>query len=417
MKSGDLVRFRLAHEELEGTLLESHDSSIVLVKLESGYNIGIPKDHVLGSEVIKSFESKSKKLALPVSKGKPTIGLVVTGGTIASRVDPKTGAVSPLTDMSDFVRYYPELFEAVNVKKLEMPFMTLSANMAPENWIALAKTVQTLLNDSSIEGVIVTHGTDTLHYTAAALSFFLRDLTKPVVLTYSQRSIDRASSDAQLNLLCAAKAATSNLAEVVLVGHADLNDDFCYVLRGTKVRKLHSSRRDAFHAVNIGPLAKVWPDKIEFLTKVNARKEGVCELDAVFNDKVALIKYYPGQDPEILEYYKNYKGLIIEAYGLGNMPSADSKYTWLPGLKKLIDNGCVVCTTAQTIQGSLNPNVYSTGRGLTKIGVIALRDMLSETAFVKLGWALGHKNWKARDQIGEKMLENISGELNTTITQ
>lgn len=418
MEVGDLVKLRLAREELECTVLESSEKDIVLVKLSSGYNIGIPREHIFGEHVLRKAAARGAVAEAPKRKGLPSIGLVMTGGTIASRTDPKTGGVSALTDVASFAQFYPKLFEMVNVKSIEVPFMALSANMNSERWIEIAVAVKKLLDDKDIEGVVVTHGTDTLHYTAAALSFFLRDLSKPVVLTYAQRSIDRGSSDADLNLQCAARFALSECAEVMLVGHADMNDDFCYALRGTKVRKMHTSRRDAFKAVNCGPVAKVWSDRVEFLSKFKAKHSGKTELDAVFNDKVALVKFYPGQSADIVDYYRmhGYKGLIIEAYGLGNLPSADFEGSWIPALKKLMREGCVVCTAAQTIYGRLNPRVYSTGRGLNAIGVVALEDMLSECAFVKLGWVLGHRGWM-RDKAREKMLENVSGEFNEILTE
>lgn len=417
MEPGDFVKLRLARDELECTILESHESDIVLVKLSSGYNIGIPKDHILGEHVLRKAAARAVAPEAPKRKGLSSIGLVMTGGTIASRTDPKTGGVNALTDVNSFAQFYPGLFEMVNVKSIEIPFMTLSENMSPDKWIEIARAVKKLLDDPDIEGVVVTHGTDTLHYTAAALSFFLKDLNKPVVLTYAQRSIDRGSSDADLNLRCAARFALSNCAEVMLVGHASMNDDYCHALRGTKVRKLHASRRDAFKSVNCGPVAKVWPDRVEFLSHFKAKHNGKTELDAVFNDKVAVVKFYPGQSSDIVDYYRmhGYKGLIIEAYGLGNLPSADVEHSWIPALKKLIREGCVVCTTAQTIFGRLNPKVYSTGRGLSAIGVVALEDMLSETAFVKLGWILGHRGWK--EKAGEKMLENVAGEFNPILNE
>ncbi len=417
MEPGDFVKLRLARDELECTILESHESDIVLVKLSSGYNIGIPKDHILGEHVLRKAAARAVAPEAPKRKGLSSIGLVMTGGTIASRTDPKTGGVNALTDVNSFAQFYPGLFEMVNVKSIEIPFMTLSENMSPDKWIEIARAVKKLLDDPDIEGVVVTHGTDTLHYTAAALSFFLKDLNKPVVLTYAQRSIDRGSSDADLNLRCAARFALSNCAEVMLVGHASMNDDYCHALRGTKVRKLHASRRDAFKSVNCGPVAKVWPDRVEFLSHFKAKHNGKTELDAVFNDKVAVVKFYPGQSSDIVDYYRmhGYKGLIIEAYGLGNLPSADVEHSWIPALKKLIREGCVVCTTAQTIFGRLNPKVYSTGRGLSAIGVVALEDMLSETAFVKLGWILGHRGWK--DKASEKMLENVAGEFNPILNE
>jgi len=271
---GDEVRVRLAKDEIDGRVLESSDSSVLLLKLKSGYNIGIPKENVLAGRVLKKFkETESKRARIEKKEGLKSIGLVITGGTIASKLDVKTGGVKWLTDVGEFLTFYPELREIVNIKKIEVPFMVASESMSWEHWKKIAEVVRVLLNDNEIEGVIVTHGTDFLHYTSAALSFFLKDLNKPVVLTYSQRSIDRASSDANLNLQCAARMAVSDAAEVMLVGHATSNDDFCYAMPGTKVRKLHSSRRDAFKVVNSRPIAKVFPDKVEFLREFKARKK------------------------------------------------------------------------------------------------------------------------------------------------
>src|SRR3989344_1763060 len=224
---GDYVVLRLALEEVEGRVIESSDSSIVLIKLKSGYNIGINKDNIVGFKVLRKFKEEKKKFELPKTKGLPTIGIVMTGGTIASKFNSKTGGVSPLTDTGEFARFYPEMFKIANVKMIDVPFMIASDSMNSEHWIKIAQSVKKLLDDKETSGVVVTHGTDTLGYTAAALSFFLRNLNKPVVLTYSQRSIDRASSDANLNLQCAARMALSDAAEVMIVGHASTNDDFC----------------------------------------------------------------------------------------------------------------------------------------------------------------------------------------------
>jgi len=180
---------------------------------------------------------------------------------------------------------------------------------------------------------------------------------------------------------------------------------------GTKVRKLHSSRRDAFKSVNIGPLAKVTPSEVEFLRAYRPRNKSKVELDVSYSDKVALVKFYPGQDPAILDFYAlKYKGIVIEVGGLGHLPPSEASNNWVPKLKKHIKNGLVVCAAPQTIFGRLDPYVYSNGREMVDAGIIFLEDMLAETALVKLGWVLGHYGWKMK--VGEKMLENISGELN-----
>ncbi|MDP1695721.1 MAG: Glu-tRNA(Gln) amidotransferase subunit GatD, partial [archaeon] len=267
-----------------------------------------------------------------------------------------------------------------------------------------------MLDDSEIKGIIISHGTDTLHYTSSALSFFLKNLNKPVVLTYAQRSIDRASSDANLNLQCAAMMAISDCAEVMIVGHASTNDDFCYAIKGTKARKMHSSRRDAFESVNAEPIAKVWTNKIEFLSHYKTKSSEKPELDLNFTDKVALIKYYPGQDASILDFHAlKYKGIIIEGTGLGHVGGTESSNSWVNSLKKHIREGFVVCMTTQCINGKVDPYVYSTARELLDAGVIFLEDMTSEIAFVKLGWVLGHFGWKKF--VKEKMLENFAGEI------
>ena len=413
---GDYVRLRLAMKEIEGNVLESSDGSVLLLKLKSGYNIGIPKENILAGRVLKKFKpGEEGKFEIVNDKGKKNIGLVITGGTIAAKLDSRTGGVSWLTNVNEFAKFYPEIFEMVNVKRIEVPFMTSSEAMTWEHWKKIAESCHRMLGDREISGVVVTHGTDFLHYTSAALSFMLRDLNKPVVLTYSQRSIDRASSDANLNLRCAARLAVSDAAEVMLVGHANSDDNYCYALRGTKVRKLHTSRRDAFKPVNVGPMAKVFPDKVEWLSGYRPRNDEKVQLDVSFSDKVALVKFYPGQEPSILDYYAlKYKGIVLEVGGLGHLPVSESPNSWIPKLKKVIREGLVVCAAPQTIFGRLDPWVYSNGRELVDAGVIFLEDMLSESAFVKLGWVLGHYGWKTK--IEEKMLENVAGELNPRLT-
>jgi len=219
-------------------------------------------------------------------------------------------------------------------------------------------------------------------------------------------------------LECAVDFALSDCAEVVLVGHANMNDEFCHALRGTKVRKLHTSRRDAFKPVNTEPIAKIFPKEgVEFLSGVRPRNKEKVLLEDSFQDKIALVKFYPGQKTDILDYYKKegYKGIVLEVSGLGQVPSSKAKHSWILKLKGLIKSGIVICAAAQTIYGSLNPNVYSEGRELKKAGVIFLEDMLAETAYVKLGWVLGNKKWK--DKIKEKMLENISGEFDELLSK
>lgn len=421
-KPGDKVELYLMKEIYEGTLLESpvSEKGIVLLKLGNGYNIGFSKKDVLKIKVLKHAKDVEEKFEIKKDSGKPNVAIIITGGTIASKYDSKTGGVHPLDTPESLFKFYPEIFEKVNISKIEIPFMKWSENMDYKDWQKIAKVVEDILNDSNIQGVVITHGTDFLHYTASALSLFLGKLNKPVVLTYSQRSIDRASSDANLNLVCSAEVAgLSDIAEVVLVGHSSSNDDFCHVMPGTKVRKLHTSRRDAFKVVNNKPIAKVFPNgKIEFFKNYNRRNKSRVKLDNKFEEKVAIVKFYPGQSADILDFYsKNkYKGLVIEFAGIGQGATSGSRNPWTKKIKELVDKGIIICGTSQAINGRVDPYVYSAGRELKDAGVIYLEDMLSETAFVKLGWVLGHKDWvKDKKIVHEKMLDNVSGEFNNRL--
>ena len=425
IENGDYVEVVLGTKSFEGILLEVPESEngIILLKLDNGYNIGFKKKDILEIKLVKKkVEAKKEESSLKTNPKKPNVAMIITGGTIASKYDVKTGGVSWLTDPSSLFKFYPEIFEVCNVTKVEVPFMKGSEDMDALDWKKVARTAKEFLADESIEGIIVTQGTDTLHYSSAALSFFLGEVNKPVVMTYSQRSIDRASSDANLNLKCAALMAISDIAEVMVVGHGSTNDDFCYALYGTKVRKLHTSRRDAFRPVNESPIAKVYSDRIDLISnkyKIKDKTKKV-KIDNVFEDKVALIKFYPGQEPDILDYYleKGYKGIVIEFLGIGDIATSGARKNWVPSLKRLIDSGVVICGAAQTINGGLNPLVYSTGRELLETGIIYLRDMLSEVAWIKLSWVLGHEDWaKDKEVVKEKMLTNFAHELNDRLEE
>ena len=412
---GDKVKIQTKSKVWEGHALQSHDPEIILLKLKSGYNIGIRENEILNATILEkqcaptNNKSKSvrvtkllekKEMKLEQNKSLPNVALIITGGTISSRLDPKSGGVIS-TDKETILDIAPELKKICN-PIIQTPFTKWSENMSFTDWKILAEVCEKNLNDDNIDGIIITHGTDFLHYTSAALSFFIKDLNKPIALTYSQRSIDRASTDAALNLICAAKYAISDIAEVALIGHENTNDDTCLAMPGKKVRKLHTSKRDAFKIINEEPLARINKDKIEILKTFNARNKTKAKLDTKFQDKVASIKITPGQDPSILEFYEKqgYKGLILEITGIGQVPTQDAKFNWLPKIKKAIDNGMIICATPQTIFGKLNPSIYSAGRDLQKTGIIFLNET-SETALVKLGWVLGHKSWDPKEKILE----------------
>ncbi len=312
---GDKIQVIVDRKKEKGILLDSYDRGVLLLKLENGYNIGLKKENISEIKVLKRKKKKVEEEELKLSGKKPIIDFYLTGGTISSKLDPETGGVKWLIDAKELFSMYPSIFDIADIR-VKTPFLKASENMDSKDWIRLAKLVGRSLNDNNVKGVIISHGTDFLHYTASALSFMLGKLNKPVVLTYSQRSSDRGSSDAQLNLICSAHMVLSDIAEVMLVGHASINDDYCYALSGVKCRKMHTSRRDTFRPINCKPIAKIWADgKIEIVdNNINKRAKRKIEIDAVFNEKVGLIKFYPGQEPSILDYYmkKKYKGIVVE---------------------------------------------------------------------------------------------------------
>ncbi len=418
---GDKVIIKTRERQFSGAILESYTPEIILLKLNSGYNIGIRESEILGAEIVEIPKPKEKKkIELKENEKLRNVAIIITGGTISSRLDPKTGGVIS-TDAEEIFNIAPEIKDICNIVRIEKPFMKWSENMSFSDWKKIAEVCKSLLKEKNVDGIIITHGTDFLHYTSSALSFFLQKINKPIALTYSQRSIDRGSTDAALNLICSAKYAVSDIAEISLIGHKDLNDKYCLAMPGTKVRKMHTSRRDAFKIINSEPFSEISKDNFRILKSFNARRNDTkINFDPKYSEKVALIKIYPGQDPAIIEYYKKekYLGIVFEITGIGQVPSGESKFNWLPKIRKAIENGMTLCAAPQTIYGRLNPNIYSAGRELKKTGIIFLEDILPETAFVKLAWVLGHKAWaKDKIKIREKMLENISGEFSDRLRE
>lgn len=427
---GDRILLKSGSRSYEGLLMPSTgmgDPDSIVIKLDSGYNIGLKLDSKLSLEKSKTKEPNlvndeknfemgkisDRLIKLRFDPKKPPISVVSTGGTIASRVDYKTGGVSMKMNPKEFLHNVPELSDIVNIRSLESPFIKASEDMSHIDWQEIAKAVAKRLN-SGDKGVIVTHGTDFLHYTSAALSFFLRDLTKPVVLVGSQRSSDRGSSDAGMNLICASHIAKGDIAEVGICMHGKSDDDYCLFSRGTHVRKMDTQRRDAFRPINEYPLAHVWPDGKIKIRNHNHRKRndrGKVRLDTKFEPRVAILKAYPGSDPAIIDYYvsKKYRGFVIEAGGLGHVPT-NGKGSWIPTIKKHAESGITFVTAPQTIYGRIHTNVYSNLRMLYDgAGAIPGGDMLAEVAYIKLGWVLGHA--KDPKKIKEMMLTNYAGEI------
>jgi len=400
----DKVRVERDGIEYEGILMPSQTGNIVL-KLKNGYNIGIKSDARI--TLLEKKKEQIETIPAPLKRDEklPNVSILSTGGTIASKVDYRTGAVTSQFTAEDILNAIPELSEIANYN-CRMIFSILSENMRPSYWVELARAVYEEIK-SGAEGVIITHGTDTMSYTAAALSFML-STPVPIVLVGSQRSADRPSSDNAMNAICAARVATSDIAEVCVVMHGSMSDDFCYIHRGTKVRKMHTSRRDAFKSINSLPIGKVdYPSgRISFNLPYTKRDEKKLAINDKLEDKCALIKYVTGMKGELLLLYKDagYKGLVIEGTGLGHV-STD----WISFIREVIEAGIPVVMTSQCIHGRVCDRVYDTGRDLLKAGVIEAGDMIPEVALVKLMWVLGQTS--DMEKVKEMMQNNIAGEI------
>ncbi len=407
---GDTITVTRGSKKFSGILMprnELADDEHLVLKLSNGYNIGIRIDRDTQVRLLdKGIRPKEVSEELDkLNPDLPSITILGTGGTIASKIDYKTGAVAPAFSARELHLAIPELSRVANIKT-RMLFNILSENMTPENWQTTAIAAAEELNKGA-DGVVIAHGTDTLGYTSAALSFMLKDLCKPVVLVGSQRSSDRPSSDSAMNLLCAAKVAVSDAAGVFVVMHGTLSDDVCNVHLGTKVRKMHSSRRDAFHSVNALPIGRV-AEGVEFSSEINRRKEGKVRVEKRLDPKVILLKIYPGIGEEILNFcIDRYNGVVFEGTGLGHIPEG-----LLRPLDKAKKEGIPVVMTTQTLYGRVDMKVYSTGRRLLELGVIPGGDMLPETALVKLMHVLGQT--KNSEEIRKMMETNIAGELSET---
>ncbi|MHA1687919.1 MAG: Glu-tRNA(Gln) amidotransferase subunit GatD [Promethearchaeota archaeon] len=406
----DILQIKTDTTTYEGILLPRNEYShpdFVEIKLENNYNIGIRVSKIKEIKKIGKRKAiyKIPEKEFPLNEHLPRVKLYGTGGTVASRLDYTTGAVIPSFTPSELYSAVPELAEICNLDT-EIVFEILSENMKPEYWQTLAKKIEKAAN-SGIDGIIIGHGTDTMSYTSAALAFMLQDLSIPVVLVGSQRSSDRPSSDAALNLINATTVATSNLAEVVVVMLGSTSHKYGLIHKGTLVRKMHSSARHAFRTIDDIPLGMIQNRTIKWFKKIkNKNKDLKTVANTKFEEKIALLYSYPGLKGELMDYFTDngYKGIVIAGTGLGHIGT----YTY-NAIKRAIEEGITILMTTQTLHGFVGMNVYSTGRELQNLGVIPGKNMLPEVAYVKLGWVLGQTS--DPDEIKSLLLQNIAGEI------
>jgi len=411
---GDNVNIATENDEISGVLMPRYESAsdeYIVIKLKNGYNTGIEVSRIKSISRLQKNESASVNRPSEITEKKnlPKIALISTGGTIASKIDYRTGGVHAVLSASELYASVPELASKASIDA-EVLLSEYSENLKPDHWTIIADKVAEKVKSGKFLGVVVSHGTDTMHYTAAALSFALQRLPIPVVLVGAQRSSDRPSSDAALNLLGATSfAAKSDNAGVFVAMHSDTSDDAIACHAGTRVRKNHTSRRDAFESIDVTPVAHVRNNSIEMHKsdiRMAKRSKGNVEAKTKFDGRVALLKYHPGFDVSLIEHAANsVRAIILEGTGLGHV----SKECF-PALKKAIEAGVMVCMTSQCIWGRVRMTVYDTGRDLLDIGVIPLSNMISETATVKAMWALA--NSKDPKKI---MQENLANEISASI--
>ena len=385
---------------------EHSDDQHVVIKLKSGYNIGLELKNI---NRIEKIESDKKTLEnskeTEIIEGLPKILLLSTGGTIASKIDYRTGAVTPILSAQELNASVPELGKIANIDA-EVLLSEYSENIIPEHWLKIAKKISNYQN-SDYQGIIVAHGTDTMHYTSSFLSFALAGFSIPIVLVGSQRSSDRASSDAALNLIGAAKLITEVKTKgVYVVMHRDENDDIISAHIGTRVRKNHTSKRGAFETIGDNPAFTISEDKIQKNISDDFFKKTEYQPKIDLDTKVALVKYHPGFDPIFIEHIieMGYRGIIFEGTGLGHVGK-----TMYDVIKKANEKRMFLGMTSQCIDGRVRMTVYESGRDLLNLGIIPLQNMIPEVALVKAMWAMG--NFDSNEEVKEKMLENIASEI------
>jgi len=398
--------------DFEGILLprsENDDDRHLVLKLSTGYNIGIATDTILDmkEDGYKEAHYKIPEKEFPFTPNLSNVKLFGTGGTIASRLDYRTGAVIPAFSPGELYGAVPELADICNLTT-EKLFAVFSENMGPEQYKKLAVSIGKEIK-KGIDGIVIGHGTDTMHHTAAALSFMVQDAPIPIVLVGSQRSSDRPSSDAALNLIHSTKtAAESDIAEVMVCMFGPTSDEYSLLHQGTRVRKMHSSYRSTFRTIGDIPLAMVDRDKITPIRDDfhRRRKDRDVTILPYFEEKVAIVYYYPNMQPDIIDSLvdNGYRGIVIAGTGLGHVNKP-----LYPAIERATKKGVAIYMTVQTLWGYVHMFVYDTGRDLMAKGIIPAENMLPEVAYIKLGWALGQT--EDLDEVKRLMLTSIRSEI------
>ena len=409
---GVMLKLTSARGHFRGLILprsETADDCHVVLKLASGYNVGVAADTITNMVEHGRREANYKipEKDFPVDAGKPNVVLYGTGGTIASRLDYRTGAVIPAFSPGELYGSVPELADICNLRT-EKLFGVFSENMAAPQYITLAQRIGEAIVEG-VAGIVIGHGTDTMHHTAAILTFMVQDSPVPIVMVGSQRSSDRPSSDAAINLISAVKAAAEgDIAEVQVCMFGPTSDDYCLLHRGTRVRKMHSSYRSTFRTIGDIPLAMIDAHKITPLRDDYCRRcdDREVKINTAFDDRVTILYYYPGMRPDIVDAMveKGYRGIVIAGTGLGHVNKP-----LYAAIDRATKAGVHIYMTVQTLWGYVQMYVYETGRELMGLGIVPAANMLPEVAYMKLCWVLGQTD--DRREVMDKMLTPVGDEI------
>jgi len=388
---------------------ETADDQHIVLKLASGYNVGIAADTIRALRETGRREAHYKipEKEFPHDPKKPNVMLFGTGGTIASRLDYRTGAVIPAFSPGELYGSVPELADYCNLRT-EKLFAVFSENMGPAQYIRLAERIGEEIRRGT-DGIVIGHGTDTMHHTAAILTFMVQNPPVPIVMVGSQRSSDRPSSDAAINLQCAVKAAAEgDIAEVLVCMFGPTSDEYNLLHRGTRVRKMHSSYRSTFRTLSDIPVAMISPRELIPLRQDYRRRRTDRDvvINTAFEEKVTILYYYPNMQPDIVDAIveKGYRGIVIAGTGLGHINKP-----LYPAIRRAIDAGVHIYMTVQTLWGYCGMYVYDTGRDLMTLGIVPASNMLPEVAYMKLCWVLGQTD--DRTEVQRLMLTPVSDEI------
>ena len=323
------------------------------------------------------------------------IGLLYIGGSIGMIMNQKTGRIDPVESMSEIHRFLPELQKEVSLEFFPIANIE-SSDVQPELWTEIAQTIEGVYDQ--FEGFVIVHGTNTMSYTASALSFALQGLSKPIILTGAILPINDAASDARRNLVYAIRAAQLDIAEVCIVLGPR-------ILRGNRAKKVHESIAQTFSSTRFPNLAD-FSCEWELHQWRSVRRKRTLSCKPKFDSKVALLTLHPGLPDSLLDSVlkADLHGLVMRSYGPGKLPDH-----LIPWLQKLAEKNIPIVMTSQVLDSHVDLHHYRKQLVLERLGVISGKDMTYECALAKLMWVLGQTT--KPEKIQKLMEASLSGEL------